>query len=103
VIVPVSLNALAVLNDSFSDCYLSQVNASFPSYMLDGKFSKLTQKIWVEQLKDLQLLLGKDFFYLNKNPKIRASHGLLYFKEMKVENFLKHARNLEKSMEGVAI
>ena len=102
VIVPVSLNALAVLNNSFTDCYLSQVNASFPSYMLDGKFSKLTQKIWVEQLRDLQLLLGKDFFYLHKNPRIRASHGLLFFKEMNVEDFLKHARDLEKSMEGVA-
>jgi glucosamine-6-phosphate deaminase len=103
VIVPVSLNALAVLNNSFTDCYLSQVHASFPSYMLDGKFSKLTQKIWVEQLKDLQLLLGKDHFYLNKSPKIRASHGLLYFKEMNVEGFLAHARELEKSMEGSAL
>lgn len=103
VIVPVSLNALAVLNNSFTDCYLSQVNASFPSYMLDGKFSKLTQKIWVEQLKDLQLLLGKDYFYLNRSPKVRASHGLLFFKEMNVDNFLKHARDLEKSMEGVVL
>jgi glucosamine-6-phosphate deaminase len=102
VIVPVSLNALAVLDNSFSYCYLSQVNASFPSYMYDGKFSKLTQKIWVEQLKDLQLLLGKDYFYLNKSPKVRASHGLLYFKEMNVDIFLQHARDLEKSMEGIA-
>ena len=103
VIVPVSLNALAVLNNSFTNCYMSQVNASFPSYMLDGKFSKLTQKIWVEQLQDLQLLLGKDFFYQNKSPKVRASHGLLFFKEMNVEYFLEHARDLEKSMEGVEI
>lgn len=101
VIVPVSLNALAVLNNSFSDCYLSQVNASFPSHMLDGKFSKLTQKIWVDQLKDMQLLLGKDFFYQNESPKMRCSHGILYFKEMSVEQFTGHARNLEKSMEGI--
>ena len=71
--------------------------------MLDDKFSKLTPKIWAEQLKDLQLLLGKDFFYLNKSPKVRASHGLLFFKEMDVERFLDHARDLEKSMEGVEI
>ncbi len=103
VIVPVSLNALAVLNNSFTDCYMSQVNASFPSYMLDGKFSRLTQKIWVEQLLDIQLLLGKDYFYLNESPLMRASHGLLFFKEMSPENFLKHARDLEKSMEGVAL
>ena len=41
VIVPVSMNSLAVLDKSFTDCYLSQVNASFPSYQLDGKFSEL--------------------------------------------------------------
>ncbi|RLD84034.1 MAG: glucosamine-6-phosphate isomerase [Bacteroidetes bacterium] len=102
VIVPVSLNSMAVLNNAFTDCYMSQVEASFPSHMLDGKFSTLTQKIWVEQLKDIQLLLGKDYFYLNKNPIIRISHGLLYFKEMSIKEFLSHARALEKSMEGVS-
>jgi len=101
VIVPVSLNGLAVLNNSFTDCYISQVNASFPSYQYDGKFSLLTQKNWVDQLQELQLLLGKDYFYLNNNKKLRASHGLLFFKEMNPENFLKHARDLEKSMEGM--
>lgn len=103
VIVPVSLNALAVLNNSFTDCYMSQVNASFPSYMYDGKFNYLAQKIWVDQFEDIQLVLGKDYFYLNESPLIRSSHGLLFFKEMNPENFLMHARNLEKSMEGMAI
>ena len=49
VIVPVSLNALATLDKSFSECYVTQVNASFPSYQLDGKFSELTQRVWFEQ------------------------------------------------------
>ena len=101
VIVPVSLNSMAVLDNAFSDCYLSQVDAPFPSYALNGKFSTLTQKIWVDQLKDVQLLLGKDYFYLNKYPKVRVSHGLLYFREMNVKDFLSHARELEKSMEGI--
>jgi glucosamine-6-phosphate deaminase len=101
VIAPVSLNALDVLDKSFTDCYLSQVNASFPSYELDGKFSALAQRIWVEQLHQVQLLLGKDFFYTNPVAKLRAAHGLLYFKEMTVEEFLKEARDLEKSMEGM--
>jgi len=103
VIVPVSLNALSLLNSSFSHCYLSQVDASFPSYQLDGKFSELAQMIWVEQLKDIQLLLGKNFFYQNDLPLIRATHGMLYFKEMNVEEFLHQARELEKSMEGTAL
>ncbi len=100
VIVPVSLNGLSLLNSSFTNCYLSQVEASFPSHQHDGKFSELTQKTWVDQLRDVQFLLGKDFFYQNELPIIRATHGLLYFKEMNVEEFLLQARELEKSMEG---
>ncbi|WP_027473753.1 glucosamine-6-phosphate isomerase [Saccharicrinis fermentans] len=100
VMVPVSLNAMDVLDKSFSDCYLSQVNASFPSYELDGRFSTLAKNIWVEQLETVQYLLGKDYFYTHENPSIRASHGLIFFKEMNVEEFLLHARELEKSMEG---
>ena len=103
VIVPVSLNALAILDTSFSQCYLSQVNASFPSYQHDGKFSELTQKIWVEQLKQIQLLLGKNFFYQHQKPLVRATHGLIYIREMNVDQFLKQAEELEKSMEGVEI
>ncbi len=101
VMVPVSLNALDILDKSFNDCYLSQVNASFPSPDLDGKFSTLAKNIWVEQLENVQYLLGKDYFYTNANPAIRASHGLIYFKEMNVEEFLQQARQLEKSMEGM--
>jgi glucosamine-6-phosphate deaminase len=103
VIVPVSLNALAILDTSFSQCYLSQVNASFPSYQLDGKFSELTQRIWVEQLKQIQLLLGKNFFYQHEKPLVRATHGLIYIREMNVEQFLQQAEELEKSMEGVEL
>lgn len=94
-IVPVSLNALAILDKSFSDCYLSQVNASFPSYELDGKFSAVAQKHWVEQLRQIQLLLGKNFFYQNEHPLLRATHGLLYLKQMTVSQFLKIAKGLE--------
>jgi glucosamine-6-phosphate deaminase len=103
VIAPVSLNALSILDSSFTECYLSQVNASFPSYQLDGKFSHLTQRVWVEQLKQIQLLLGKNFFYQHEKPLVRATHGLIYFRELSVDQFLQQADELEKSMEGVAI
>jgi glucosamine-6-phosphate deaminase len=100
VFTPVSLNSMAVLDWSFKNCYISQVEASFPSYEFNGPFSDLSQKIWVEQFKRVQLVLGKDFFYENESPKIRATHGMIYHKEMTVSEFLKHARELEKSMEG---
>jgi glucosamine-6-phosphate deaminase len=101
VIVPVSMNALAVLDKSFTDCYLSQVNASFPSYQLDGKFSELTQRIWMEQHKQIQFLLGKNFFYENKSPLLRATHGLIYVRELNVQEFLREASMLGKSVEGL--
>jgi glucosamine-6-phosphate deaminase len=101
VIVPVSLNEMAAMDNVFVNCYLSQVNASFPSYELHGKFSDLANRIWVEQLKDVQFLLGKDYFYQHSNPRIRASHGLIYYKEMSVDEFLGHARELQKSIEGM--
>jgi len=103
VIVPVSLNAMGVMDNAFTNSYLSQVSASFPSYQLDGKFSDLTKRIWVEQLKQIQLLVGKNTFYQNESPRVRSTHGLLYFKEMKLDEFLTNARELEKSMEGVVL
>jgi glucosamine-6-phosphate deaminase len=101
VIVPVSLNSLSILDKSFTNCYISQVNASFPSYEFDGKFSLLAQKIWVEQLKQIQLLMGKEFFYKNDKLLLKATHGLLYYTEMNVDEFISQARELEKTVEGV--
>ena len=100
VFTPVSLNSMAVLELSFKNCYISQVDASFPSPQLDGLFSDLSQQIWVEQFKRVQLVLGKDFFYENESPKIRATHGMIYYKEMNLNEFLTSAAALEKSMEG---
>jgi glucosamine-6-phosphate deaminase len=103
VIVPVSLNSLSILDKSFTNCYISQVNASFPSYEYDGKFSLLAQKIWVEQLKQIQLLMGKEFFYKHEKLLLKATHGLLYYKEMDVNEFITQARELEKTTEGVIL
>ncbi|MFC3880360.1 glucosamine-6-phosphate isomerase [Algoriphagus namhaensis] len=101
VIVPVSLGDLSVMEDSFANCYLSQVNASFPSYSHNGKFSTVAKRTWVEQLDNVQLLLGKNFFYLHERAEVRASHGLIFFRDMNVDEFLSTARELEKSIEGM--
>ena len=100
VIVPVSLNSLVNFDKSFSHCYLSQVNASFPSYLHDGKFSELAKKIWTEQYNSIKMLLGKSYFYQSNHPKLRATHGLIFYKEMDVDTFLLQARELKESMEG---
>lgn len=99
-IVPVSLNAMGVFSNAFENCYLSQVDASFPSHKFDGKFSDYAKKIWVNQLAYTGNLLGKPYFYQNESPRLRTTHGLLFFKEMTAEEFLQSALKLEKSIGG---
>jgi glucosamine-6-phosphate deaminase len=96
---PVSLNAMAVMQNSFRQCYLSQVDASFPSPMLQGPFCDLAQRMWVEQFREVQLLLGKDFFYENDRPLLRATHGLIFYKDLSVEEFLNEAEDLARRTE----
>ena len=89
VYVPVSLNTMAVFEKAFKDSYLTQVKAEFPNPDFDGPFSELAEQIWAKQYKDIQLILGKDFFYENAHPLVRATHGLLFLKEMTVKEFLR--------------
>jgi glucosamine-6-phosphate deaminase len=98
VYVPVSLNAFAVFEKAFKDSYLTQVKAEFPNPDFDGPFSDLAAQIWVKQYKDIQLILGKDFFYENDHPLIRATHGLIFLKEMTAEEFVALAEEMSKNI-----
>ena len=97
VYIPVSLNAFAVFEKAFKDSYLTQVKAEFPNPDFDGPFSELAELIWVKQLKDIQLILGKNFFYENAHPLIRATHGLVFLKEMNVKEFVDLAEETSRS------
>ena len=98
VYVPVSLNAFAVFEKAFKDSYLTQVKAEFPNPDFDGPFSELAESIWVKQYKDVQLILGKEFFYENNHPLIRATHGLIFLKEMNVKEFIDLAEEMKNKM-----
>ncbi len=100
VYVPVSLNAFAVFEKAFKDSYLTQVKAEFPNPDFDGPFSELAETIWVKQYKDIQFILGKDFFYENDHPLIRATHGLIFLKEMTAKGFVALAESMMSIMEG---
>ena len=51
----------------------------------------------------MELILGKDFWYQHKDPHFRATHGLVYLKEITVDQFLNTAQSLEESIEGSII
>ena len=98
VYVPVSLNAFAVFEKAFKDSYLTQVKAEFPNHDFDGPFSELAEQIWVKQLKDIQLVLGKNFFYENAHPLVRATHGLVFLKVMNVGEFIAYADEMKEKV-----
>ena len=101
VYVPVSLNAFAVFEKAFKDSYLTQYKAEFPNPDFDGPFSELAEQIWVKNYKDIQFILGKDFFYENSHPLIRATHGLIFLKEMTAKEFVAFADEMRNKVYNV--
>jgi glucosamine-6-phosphate deaminase len=101
IIVPVSLNMFSILSNAFMNAFVSQKGASFPSYEYDGPFSELAQKIQVEQYQKLKVCLGREFFYENPNPLIRATRGVVFLKSMSLSEFYERATALKKSTENL--
>lgn len=98
--VPVSLNSLSMMHTAFMNCFGSQSAASFPSYEHDGPFSQLAQRIQVEQYKMVKTCLGNDYFLENDHPRLRASRGMIYLKEMHLTEFYARVRELKKMTEN---
>jgi hypothetical protein len=87
IFVPVSLNLFSVMQQSFENAFLSQKDASFPSYGYDGPFSDLAQRIQVQQYQQIKTCLGREWFYNHPSPLIRATRGFVFLKEMELEEF----------------
>lgn len=96
---PVSLNMFAILENSFLNTFISQKEASFPSYEYDGAFCDLAQKIQVEQYRMLVTCLGHDWFYNHSSPLIRATRGFVFLSEMDLTELCSHSRRLKEAAE----
>ena len=96
--VPVSLNSISILQNAFHHCFGSQRDASFPSYEHDGPFSELAIKIQAKQHRIIKICLGRDFFNQNDHPRLRANHGLCFFKKMNLTDFYQHTTELREKM-----
>ena len=101
--IPVSLNSFALIESMFLNSYGSQKDASFPSYEHDGPFSQLSQKILAEQYRTIRLCLGKDFFINHEIPRVRAAHGMVYLKEMTLDEFYTRSIELKKLTENTVV
>ncbi len=98
--VPVSLNMFTVMQEAFMNAFVSQRDASFPSYEHDGPFSQLAQKIQVEQYHRIKICLGREWFHNHPSPMIRATRGLVFLKEMNLEEFYQRSRELKQAAEN---
>jgi glucosamine-6-phosphate deaminase len=96
--VPVSLNSMAIMENAFTECFGSQRDASFPSPEYDGPFCYLARNIQVDQYLKIKNCLGDDFFTQNKHPRLRATHGLVFLKELTPKQFSDYALGLKESM-----
>ena len=99
IFVPVSLNMFSIMQSAFMNSFISQKDASFPSYEHDGPFSELAQKIQVDQYQRIKICLGREWFYENPSALIRATRGLVYLKEMSLLEFYQTSRELKKALE----
>ena len=98
--VPVSLNMFALQRSAFLNTFVSQKEASFPSYEHDGPFCELAQKIQVEQYQMLKTCLGREYFYEHPSALIRATRGFVFLKPLSLEQLYSHSRELRRATEN---
>jgi glucosamine-6-phosphate deaminase len=98
--VPVSLNMLTLQHSSFMNTYISQREASFPSYEHKGPFSELSQAIQVDQYDKLSVVLGRDWFYEHESALIRATRGFAFVRLMSLQEFYSTSRELRRRAEN---
>lgn len=100
IFVPVSLNMFALQHSAFMNTFISQKDASFPSYEHDGPFSELAQKIQVDQYQTIKKCLGREFFDEHPSALIRATRGFVFLKRMNLEELYRHSRELKRTTES---
>ncbi len=98
--LPVSLGSFAITENTFMKSFGSQSNASFPSWEYDGPFHRLGQRIQVDQYNIVRTSLGKEFFLEHDSKRVRAAKGMIFLKELTLEEFYKHSIELKKLTEN---
>lgn len=99
VYIPISLNSFAILENTFLNSYESQKDASFPSWELNGPFNELAQQIQIENFNIIRTCIGSTYFINSSHPRLRSAKGILFMKELSLEEFHKYSIDLKKLTE----
>jgi glucosamine-6-phosphate deaminase len=97
--VPTTLRHLNDMEHCFDLCFVTQRTASFPSYQYDGPFSKLARKIQVKQFQQVKTMIGEEFFFNNEDHNLRACCGMVYLREMSLQEFYSKSAELRSFTE----
>merc|ERR1711881_14012 len=100
-IIPVSLQSISTLNHMFLSSFESQRDAEFPAYEIQGPFCAMSQRVQVEQYDIVETCLGYKWFHNHESPMIRATRGLVFLKEMSLQELLSESRALRKQTENI--
>ncbi len=99
--IPVSLNSFAITDNTFMKSFGSQKDASFPSWEYDGPFSRLAQRVQVDQYNIIRSCLGKEYFLEHDFKRVRAAKGMVFLKELTLNEFYDHSVELKKKTENI--
>ena len=99
IMIPVSEDDLALMHKTFMCCFTTQKEASFPSPHYDGPFSAWARHLQYEQKKELQDLLGKDYFLHHADPRVRNAAGFVFLRAMHANTFLQECEGLKSKFE----
>lgn len=78
---PVIEDDFRLLNDTFLNCYKTQVDAMFPNSNYEGNFAKIASEIMRDNLKKIQPSIDKDYFD-------KDIQGLCLLKKINIKEFL---------------
>ena len=88
------------MHNAFMNTFVSQRDASFPSYEYDGPFSELARRVQVDQYQKVKTCLGREWFQDHPSPLIRATRGLVFLKDMELSEFYERSRALKQAAEN---
>ena len=100
IFVPISLNMFSIMQSAFMNAFISQKDASFPSYEHDGPFSDLAQEIQVEQYQTVKTCLGREWFHESPSATIRGARGFLFLKELALPELYEHTGEIRRMTEN---
>lgn len=97
--MPIDEKTLAQQQKMYSACFNTQKMASFPSPFYAGDHASYTNVLHNNQLNELKLLVGNEFFENNPEPIIKNAKGVLLLNKMRVEELIAKSKDLQPEID----